>query len=391
MSKSRLADCAPRFADNGRSAELKLVNRSAFTGTGAYTFRAALNGAPVAVEPPDIGPLETGSLQVALPEPVRPGDRLRVDGLDARGTLVDRVAVEEPLPWPQPARGRDLTWAEEDGRLTVTGGGYTWALDTETGLLAGGGKGSIRIVEGGPYLTATRQRTRGSTPCTGWTLLDVSRREDEQGLVVRAEGRYDQAEGAFVYTFDGDGRLRLEYDFTWLLTNSPPTRSYHKPPESGEMREVGVTFALNHAFQKLEWDKKSHWTWYPDDHIGRPRGTAYCFAESLPGYHGLYDRAPWHLEENEFGTRDFRSTKTGVRRARLAHPSEGAALAFYSDGSQAARSYYDPEAHRVQWTLVDQYGGGHEQFLQGNGIYSTPRIILDAGSRLQGSALLYLE
>ncbi|MEM7680800.1 MAG: glycoside hydrolase family 2 TIM barrel-domain containing protein [Planctomycetota bacterium] len=389
---------ASGFAEDGASARLTLQNYSRFVPTTAYTWEARLNGHPVEIpQVSDIPALESGDVVVALPRAVEPGDELVVDvhapaaAGAPEGMLIDRYALRVDAETAPPNRTADLQWAEQDGELRITGGGYAWAIDLSTGLLCDGRTGDVRVLESGPYLTATRQHTRGSTPCTNWSLQDLSWEEQDGALVVTAAGAYDQAEGAFTYRFDRAGVLDLGYDFDWKLENVPATRPYHTPPDSMEMREVGVSFALPQAMQRLRWSKDTHWTWYPEGHIGRPFGQANATHTPMPGYAGPDDRLPWQLEANAFGTRDFRSTKTRIRHAALEHHLGTGAFEVFSDGSQAVRAYLHPEKPQVWLTLIDRYAGGHEKFLQGNRIYSTPRILLDQGEKVQGQGTLVLR
>ena len=39
-------------------------------------------------------------------------------------------------------------------------------------------------------------------------------------------------------------------------------------------RQWGVVFTLPRTFDTLTWARDAQWSWYPDDHIGRPTGTA---------------------------------------------------------------------------------------------------------------------
>ncbi|WP_428386218.1 glycoside hydrolase family 2 TIM barrel-domain containing protein [Mucisphaera sp.] len=379
------------LSEDRETASFTLKNFSRFMPTTGYTWKATLNGQPMEVPVPEIAPFEVGTVELALHRAMQPGDELLLDVISAEGRLVDRYAVRGPLEIEAPAAFAVLEHREVDGRLVVRSGDRFWQIDLATGLFISGSVDGIDVLESGPYLTATRQHTRGSTLATNWTLEEVTYEVGDEGLVVRVRGRYDEAEGGYTYTFTRDGQLRVGYDFNWLVKNGPATRPWHTPPDSQEMREVGISFALSPRMNRLRWVREGYWTWYPEDHIARHTGEATAEHVRLPGHSGPYARLPWHLEANEFGTRDFRSTKTHVRRSGLHHEKDGAALTFYSDGSQHTRAYLHPERQQIFFTQVDRYAGGHERFLQGSRIYGTPRIVLDEGVRVHGEGLWVLE
>ncbi|QDU71521.1 glycoside hydrolase family 2 TIM barrel-domain containing protein [Mucisphaera calidilacus] len=381
-------------SNDGQSVAFTLKNYSRFTPTRDYRWQARYRGEEMALPDdaiPAIEPMERGVVQVALASPMRSGDRFELDVISRQGRLVDRYAVGIRPDILPPVRASEVSHHEHEGEIVISVGDSLWRLSRETGLLTSGEIHGVHVLEAGPFLTATRQHTRGSHTATNWRLESVRHEKNDGALTFHVTGRYDEAQGSYQYTFKPDGQLEVNYDFTWLLANEPAKRPYHTPPDSQEMREIGITFALSPAMNTLRWDRNAHWTSYPSDHIARPVGEAPALHTRLPGYTGSYDRLPWYLESNEFGTRDFRSTRLNIRHVALRNETASASMNLYADGDQHARAYLHPDSGRVHLTIVDQYAGGHERFLQGNRIYAAPRIILNEGTRLNGSALITLE
>jgi beta-galactosidase/beta-glucuronidase len=59
-----------------------------------------------------------------------------------------------------------------------------------------------------------------------------------------------------------DGKGGFAYKLTWTA----------KTP--GEVQELGWSFAAPASADRFSWKRQGCWSWYPPDHIGRPRGTA---------------------------------------------------------------------------------------------------------------------
>ena len=44
--------------------------------------------------------------------------------------------------------------------------------------------------------------------------------------------------------------------------------------KKADIQELGWLFTMPHAFDHFSWKRHALWSVYPDDHIGRPQGTA---------------------------------------------------------------------------------------------------------------------
>lgn len=118
------------------------------------------------------------------------------------------------------------------------------------------------------------------------------------------------------------------------------------------VREIGLEFELPLDFDKLSWDRNAEYSYYPDDHIGRPQGEAVAHP-AVPQTIPAGDR-PFGLDDHVLGCNDFRSTKRHIYTARLTNKA-GQGVEVFSDGSQhvrAALGMYD-----VSLKVLDYYGG----------------------------------
>ena len=125
-----------------------------------------------------------------------------------------------------------------------------------------------------------------SDACHDWKAAAVTAQETDAGVEIRIEGEYAEAKGFYTLLFGKDGLVSVHYRFTVT--------------EKGKCdpRQIGVVFALPAGCNSLSWRRKAFWNRYPDDHIGRPQGTAAAFENGVPlsGLAGPRDRAELELE-----------------------------------------------------------------------------------------------
>jgi hypothetical protein len=127
-------------------------------------------------------------------------------------------------------------------------------------------------------------------------------------------------------------------------------------------RQWGLVFTLPRAFDTLRWTREAQWGSYPDDHIGRPVGTARAnpVARRLVEEPRAVMTGPWSQDANALGTNDFRSTKARIHEASLTAPDGRMFQVVSPDASQSIRAWVDGDRIRV---LVAAFNtGGHDQF-----------------------------
>jgi hypothetical protein len=123
-----------------------------------------------------------------------------------------------------------------------------------------------------------------------------------------------------------DGELKISYKYEIRMNINP--------------RQVGLVFSLPENFQQLYWERLGQWNFYPEDHLGRLKGTAVTKNNNpLSGPAGPVAKPgqAWAFDQNELGTNDFRSTKMNIMKAILSNSSEK--VIIESDGSQSVRCW----------------------------------------------------
>jgi hypothetical protein len=110
------------------------------------------------------------------------------------------------------------------------------------------------------------------------------------------------------------------YNFRW--TGAP-----------ADIQELGWAFAVPKTEDHFSWHRQAYWSWYPQDHIGRPAGTA------------TPDSADVHVTKiTRPDAFDFNSTKYNCDWASLAGSAgRGLGVVFDADNRHHCRADFGPD------------------------------------------------
>jgi hypothetical protein len=194
-------------------------------------------------------------------------------------------------------------------------------------------------------------------------------------LTFLVDGEYAEAAGRITMRIDARGGAEVVYRFLSKLD------------EKTIPRQIGMVFYTPRACDTLAWKRKSQWSVYPEDHIGRPEGIAKAFRDaSLPDpKYRERPRWPWALDQNALGTRDFRSTRRNIDWVSLTDGA-GTGLFVRSDGRQHARAFVD--GGRIG-LLVAYYSTGGAGFAFGSHL-KAEQLLLKPGLMLEDTIRLEL-
>jgi hypothetical protein len=240
-----------------------------------------------------------------------------------------------------------LEVVEREGTVSAVGKGFAVSFDRSTGLIVNGAIAGRRMILSGPYLHLSLTGGTASWAADslidlaagGWVASSVAFEHREGELRARVSGHAGTLNVSWTITVDCRGEIRT-------VIESPPA------PEA--WREIGVAFLLSADLDSLSWQRESLWSTYPNDHIGRPSGTALklTLAAQQEQYRVRPDH-PWSSDGKDFflfGWRtglpeggspvpaDFRATKERILRYALVDRLRGIGLEVVSDGAQAARA-----------------------------------------------------
>jgi len=284
------------------------------------------------------------SIQVSLPVPETAEDAtLRV--LHPAGFAVNVFDFHrDPDPAPvKPIGDANPTVSRTDAEVTVRTEAGTLSVDRRGGAVTIAPLDGEPVVSGLFAVIATPPQDDVSVPpaygrpmngrLSPWRCEDVTATED--GAVEIAGGYYYDTINV------ASGQFRVEPEGDAFVISSE-----FELHEDREMRELGISLSLSPALDTLSWTRDARWRGYPEDHVGRPRGTAHAATERATDASDLDRTRSWAGSASERGTRDFRSTKRNVHVARLTD-SDGRGVEILGDGESHVRFAADDDATRV--------------------------------------------
>jgi hypothetical protein len=269
-----------------------------------------------------------------------------------------------------PAKGPAPRVMEDNQTLTVQGHDFHIIFSKATGLISEGVFRGKKILEGGPFLNLAGARL------SPWWLINLQHSTTPDEVVINLIGAHVARRGS------GPGMstlLEIRIDGQGLITTEYTLRNAVK-----DIDEVGIAYVLSSAINRLSWARKALWSAYPNDHIGRPRGTALRNSNDAHRAYRQEPAGPWANDEKDFflygpddparrGTNDFRSFKEKIWWAACTLEGTPLAVRAESDGTASVRAEVLPDG-KVQininnlWAYTDlNYG------------VSMPRIALDPG------------
>jgi hypothetical protein len=336
----------------GRPVVVTIENRHNFSDLNELRFVwkvAGQSGTATTVAAPG----HEGRLEIPVAGTELEGKLLEINALNPRGFTEDtwQIALgSDPRMAPPLRAGKTgaLRLDKTDKTFVIHGVAFALTIDAVTGAIQATGSQGRAALTSGPDLLLLplnddncggiqmqgkeKDVALYSDSCHGWQASSVTAREISAGVEVRISGTYVEAGGTFTFMVTGDGGIAAHYRFSIAeKTELDP-------------RQIGVVFSLPADCQTLSWRRKAQWSAYPDDHIGRPAGTAAAFIKGLPmsGLAGprVQPARSWSQDSTPYGTNDFRSTKMNIFEASLMSAA-GNGVRVCSDGTQHVRSWVE--------------------------------------------------
>ena len=106
-------------------------------------------------------------------------------------------------------------------------------------------------------------------------MKQISTARENVEAVISIAGNYGATEVSFELRIDGAGLITTKYKLG-AFPFTPPAAHAHPWNDShyGGFSEIGISFMLTNGIDRLAWNRKALWSFYPADHIGRSFGSA---------------------------------------------------------------------------------------------------------------------
>lgn len=347
------------YAPGQQSVSVPVENRYSFTDLGELSARWELADGTGDLQV-SLAPGSTGLIGVPVPADTPAGSLLVLRFFDSESRLVTAAGVTlgDALPSIPPAPSSGCPrWRDDGGATVISGKSFGLALDRATGEVRPEHSGSSTRLLKFPRLFVSRQETKNAFNPDGVTYAqfpdEATRAIDSvtieprgQALAIVVRDHYADYSGYVEMLIDDDGVCTATFDYTY--TGAAFTAS-----------EVGLRFLMDKSCQEISWQRRTEWDVYPDDHIGRPEGraTAYRGTEwsSDPLPYNVRPPWPWHLDSNEYGTRDFRASKYNIYEAKLLAP-DGSGIRADSNAAANVRACLAPDGVQFHVLLANAPG-----------------------------------
>jgi len=332
----------------GQPIRVTVENQYDFTDLSELTTRWQIGGEEGEARV-SVPPRATGEFEIRTKAPPRDGDILALKFVDSRGAEVDayrlplgrRATPVAPVTAPEaaPLSIRRATFLQGDTTV-VSGKDFELAFDPADGGLRRGLVFGKLVLTRFPHLHVLAEgRPESPLPnLRSWRSGRLEIKPEGGNVRVRLAGHYDQFEGAYDALITPAGELTIHSSF-----------KYSGAPLFA--REIGLAFSMPGECDLLRWQRRSEWSVYPADHIGRDLGETRAFATRGGG---IPSAMPWGQDNSPLGCNDFRSTKRHIDWAALSG-GDGQGVCVKSDGSQHFRATV--EFDRITCHVNDWYGG----------------------------------
>lgn len=367
--------------------QVEIENRYTYLNTDQLkiTYRYGSEHGTVSAS---IAPKEKGILQIPISQP-EIARELYLSFTDPRGFIADEYLI--PVGQQTQNDLSDLIRQPTSLKTTrnsfhIIGKNFSCKINRTTGQIVSLQKKGETMLIGGPQLMVLPLTGDGCYPnhnahipifndlCSNWETTRVEAQKNKNDVKIIVEGKYKEFTGGYTLTINANGELHVQYRFNAQEPVNP--------------RQWGLVFETPKNYNKTFWRRKSLWSVYPKNHIGRPVGEAELF---YPGsFHhkesGLKPTQTWEQDCNEMGSNDFRATRRNIWYAGLMN-SVGNRITVHSNGKQHWRSWLEQD--RIRFLIADFVTAGNEMFLEG--YYAPYRRPIQKGDSISGTIILRTE
>ena len=326
----------------------------------------------------DVAPQSSGFVEVPLPTGIQPGTDLELRFTNGdRLVNVFAVRVGESPAKASPSQNATALRVRKQSLLSgvsssIEGDGFAMGVTGELGLLRYALSGAENVLYGQPQIHILPMHYSPAFPSSGSWSLDRPVAISQNGGVVSitAQGHYPNLVGSYNTEITPEGDVTISYDF-----------EYTGPQIDAQ--EVGLRFEVPSRLDRLSWNRKGDWTWYPADHIDAITGDVLAHSDKP-----AFTKPDWPYAEDDspLGSNAFRSTKRDILSAELKDDS-GHGWKIQSDGLQSLRAAI--ESDRIAVYVNDWYGGTPAQigeYLENYG----PGKLLRTGEHISSTVHLQL-
>lgn len=267
-----------------------------------------------------------------------------------QGRLVDQyqITLAEPQPEAAPSSPPPTISAEGD-QIIVEAGETKVCFSKQLGTLTA-------VSRMGEVLVTGMKLHTGEVSLPAWRKdRAVYAAVEGDRAVVALHGAYgNRVRIQYIFRITGDERITVEYQL-----------GVHSL-RAGELSELGLSFDIPPSADRVHWDADTLYSLYPDDHLGRPCGTAHrVCSEALAAGYGAAPCWPWKEDMYDpflylpgaagdgLATKDFLTMRTHIHWYQAEFEGFKQAVRAEENGETAVRVALTPDSAKLivnqQW------------------------------------------
>jgi len=379
-SPVKVAEGAMTAPSTGEPIRVEVENQYDFTNLSELRVTYAV-GKEKGLAKVSVAPHSKGTLTVVPVNRIIAGDVLDLKFENSSGMLVDeyRLPIGKLKASKQTTQPAVLPSLKTRAIVTLAGNGleidgrdFELQFDTDGGYLRKCVAHGIPTLLELPslHVLPTESPQQPIPYRATWSSKSFKWVREREDVLVTITGSYPGFDGSYHISISPDGGMTVHSSFTYT---GPERRA----------REIGLAFSVPRQCDTVSWVRNAEWSVYPDDHIGRPVGSASALAKHPDTVPPTWS---WSLDNSPMGTNDFRSTKRNIQQGSISYPS-GIGVSIESDGTQSLRAMVDTD--RIDVNLSDWFGGSNVGWREWTTNYGTGRVIR-SGDLLTSTARLQL-
>lgn len=323
----------------GKPLQIEVENRFSHTNLSEIDVLWKVGDASGKVKGPNVASRGTGMLTIPYTH-FKDGDILELYPTRSDGYQIDEYRLEispEPVVIPEPAAVAPVL-EDTYQYITITGKDFVLTFDKFSGQIKSVVYKGETVISGGPHLNVMRS---GLAVVEYWPINIASRMEGREA-VIDIETCYAPIFVDMQIRVDGDGVITTGYKIKHIPNKPPqPFTLPWNEADLGGYSEVGIQYILPAEMDRIEWDRRSTWSVYPENHVGRPRGTAYKEVMENPvEWKDLNYDLYWlsgYDDRRETTNNDFRATKEYIKKVDVLLKGKEIGIEAFSQETDAVR------------------------------------------------------
>lgn len=283
----------------GQPLVLPVYNRFDHTDLGEVGIRYTYKGKERQVSSPSLPPHRKGEIRIPAHD-WQAGDNVLIQFFSRTGKLIDAELVtlgKTDRLFTASGKITPLQVEESAEKITVKGDGFEIPFCKTTGLICNAtSKGKV-VIEKGPFvhldinlnhLTGAEVRKSASKFRTfeaDWQKKELRYTREGDRLIFTLSGFYKTTAAEIIITISPDGKMKLNYH-----TSGEP---------NGYLRETGLAFRLPENFDRLRWERKGYWSYYPEGAFAGNEGFVPLYNKKQAAY-GEAPTEPWGWDTHNY-------------------------------------------------------------------------------------------